>query len=85
MPQDEDSRQSDHIDTEIIESDSDLDLPPVQKVKRPVSSPQSGSSSSSSSSSTESSSDEASSSESSSSSSESSDEENFEDEVRTDA
>ncbi|XP_035740533.1 histone-lysine N-methyltransferase SETD1-like [Vespa mandarinia] len=85
LPQDEDSRQSDHIDTEIIESDSDLDLPPVQKVKRPVSSLPSGSSSSSSSSSTESSSDEASSSESSSSSSESSDEENFEDEQDSDS
>lgn len=81
MPQDEDSRQSGHADMETIESDSDLDVPPVQKTKRP--SLPSVSSSSSSSSSVESSSDDASFSESSSSSSESSDEEaGFEDEVR---
>lgn len=91
LPQDEDSRQSDHGDTEIIESDSDLDLTSVQKVKRPITSlpsVSSSSSSSASSSSSDSSSDEMSSSESSSSSN-SSDEEvcsaNFEDEQDTDS
>uniref|UniRef100_V9IJ40 Histone-lysine N-methyltransferase SETD1 n=1 Tax=Apis cerana TaxID=7461 RepID=V9IJ40_APICE len=86
LPQDEDSRQSDHADTELIGSDSDLDLASVQKVKRPITSlPSVSSSSSSSSASSESSSEEMSCSESSNSSSESSDEEvcsgNFEDEV----
>ncbi|XP_024939725.1 histone-lysine N-methyltransferase SETD1 [Cephus cinctus] len=71
LPQDEDSRQSDRVDTEPIESGSDIDLPLVQKVKRSL---PSASSSSSSSSSNESSSVE-SSSESTSSSSESSDDE----------
>ncbi|XP_003399301.1 histone-lysine N-methyltransferase SETD1 [Bombus terrestris] len=90
LPQDEDSRQSDHGDTELIGSDSDLDLASVQKVKRPVTSlPSVSSSSSSSSSSSESSSEEMSCSESSSSSSDSSDEEvcsgNFEDEQDTDS
>ncbi|XP_023288226.1 histone-lysine N-methyltransferase SETD1A isoform X2 [Orussus abietinus] len=73
LPQDEDSRQSDRIDTEIIDSDSDLDLPVVQKVKRSGTSLPSTSSSSSSSSS--SSTEEDSSSESSSSSDSSDDEE----------
>lgn len=82
LPQDEDSRQSGHVDMETIESDSDLDVPPIQKAKRPTASLQSvSSSSSSSSSSLESSSDEVSSSESSDSSNESSDEAGFEDEV----
>ncbi|XP_031847043.1 SET domain containing 1 [Nomia melanderi] len=90
LPQDEDSRQSGHGDTEIIESDSDLDLTSVQKVKRPITSlPSVSSSSSSSSSSSESSSDEMSCSESSSSSNDSSDDEvcsgNFEDEQDTDS
>ncbi|XP_034176391.2 SET domain containing 1 [Osmia lignaria lignaria] len=91
LPQDEDSRQSDHGDTEIIESDSDLDLESVQKIERPITSLPSVSSSSSSSSSTssESSSEEISCSESSSSSSDSSDEEvcsaNYEDEQDTDS
>ncbi|XP_043250324.1 histone-lysine N-methyltransferase SETD1 isoform X1 [Colletes gigas] len=89
LPQDEDSRQSDHGDTEIIESDSDLDLTSVQKVKRPITSLPSISSSSSSSSSNDSSSDEMSCIESSSSSNDSSDEEvcsgNFEDEQDTDS
>lgn len=88
LPQDEDSRQSDHGDTEIIESDSDLDLPPVQKVKRPVTSLPSVSSSTTSSSS-DSSSGEMSCSESSSSSTDSSDDEaasgNFDDEQDTDS
>ncbi|XP_076749548.1 SET domain containing 1 isoform X1 [Xylocopa sonorina] len=90
LPQDEDSRQSDHGDTELIGSDSDLDLASVQKGKRPVTSlPSVSSSSSTSSSSSESSSDEMSCSESSSSSSDSSDVEecsaNFEDEQDTDS
>ncbi|XP_012350033.1 histone-lysine N-methyltransferase SETD1 isoform X2 [Apis florea] len=90
LPQDEDSRQSDHADTELIGSDSDLDLASVQKVKRPITSlPSVSSSSSSSSASSESSSEEMSCSESSNSSSDSSDEEvcsgNFEDEQDTDS
>nr|XP_012153816.1 PREDICTED: histone-lysine N-methyltransferase SETD1 isoform X2 [Megachile rotundata] len=89
LPQDEDSRQSDHGDTEIIESDSDLDLASVQKIERPITSLPSISSSSSSSASSESSSEEISCSESSSSSSDSSDEEvcsaNYEDEQDTDS
>ncbi|XP_015429452.1 PREDICTED: histone-lysine N-methyltransferase SETD1 [Dufourea novaeangliae] len=90
LPQDEDSRQSDHGDTEIIESDSDIDLTSVQKVKRPITSlPSVSSSSSSSSSASESSSDEMSCSESSSSSNDSSDDEvrsgNFEYEQDTDS
>ncbi|XP_066583254.1 histone-lysine N-methyltransferase SETD1 [Prorops nasuta] len=82
MPQDEDSRQSDHIDTEIIDSGSDLDVTTAPKIKRQTTLP----SVSSSSSSTESTSEEIS--ESSGSSSESSDEEgsrNFEDEHDTDS
>lgn len=81
LPQDEDSRQSGHADMETIESDSDLDVPPAQKTKKPLISLPSVSSSTSSSSSLESSSEEVSSSESSDSSNESSDEEAFEDEV----
>ncbi|XP_046740317.1 histone-lysine N-methyltransferase SETD1 isoform X2 [Diprion similis] len=73
LPQDEDSRQSDHVDPEIIDSDSDLDLPLAQKVKRRP--PSIGTASSSSSSHSSTSSAQSSSSESSSSSSESSDEE----------
>lgn len=87
-PQDDDSRQSDHGDTELIGSDSDLDLASVQKLKRPHTSPPSVSSASSSSSSLSESSSEISCSESSSSSSESSDEEvsaNFEDEQDMDS
>lgn len=83
LPQDEDSRQSGHVDMETIESDSDLDVPPVQKPKKPLTSLPAISSSSTASSSIESSSEEISSSESSDSSNESSDEEPcFEDEVR---
>ncbi|CAK9833089.1 Histone-lysine N-methyltransferase SETD1 [Anthophora retusa] len=90
LPQDEDSRQFDHGDTELVGSDSDLDLASVQKIKRPITSlPSVSSSSSSSSSSSESSSEDMSCSESSSSSSDSSDEEicsgNFEDEQDTDS
>ncbi|XP_033216334.1 histone-lysine N-methyltransferase SETD1 isoform X2 [Belonocnema kinseyi] len=73
VPQDEDSRQSDHLGTELIDSDSDLDLPVVPKTKRPLESLPSVSSSSSSS--AASSSDDTSSSD---SSSESTDEEEFE-------
>lgn len=72
MPQDEDSRLSDRLGTELIESDSDLDLPAVSKTKRPLASLPSASTSSSSS--AASSSDDTSSSE---SSSESSDDEEF--------
>lgn len=82
LPQDEDSRQSGHADMETIESDSDLDVPLVQKPKKPITSLPTVSSSSTTSSSVESSSEEISSSESSDSSNESSDEEGFEDEVR---
>ncbi|KAG5341184.1 SET1 methyltransferase, partial [Acromyrmex charruanus] len=86
LPQDEDSRQSGHADMETIESDSDLDIPPVQKTKKPMTSLPTISSSSTTSSSIESSSEEISSSESSDSSNESSDEEAcFEDEQDTDS
>ena len=70
VPQDEDSRLSDRLDTEIIDSDSDLDMSVGPKTKRPLESLPSVSSSSSSS--AASSSEDTSSSE---SSSESSDEE----------
>jgi len=67
---------------ETIESDSDLDVPPVQKTKKPMTSLPTIPSSSTTSSSIESSSEEISSSESSDSSNESSDAEAcFEDEV----
>ncbi|XP_018397619.1 PREDICTED: histone-lysine N-methyltransferase SETD1 [Cyphomyrmex costatus] len=76
LPQDEDSRQSGHAEIETIESDSDLDVPLVQKTKKPITSLPTISSSSTTSSSIESSSgEEISSSESSDSSNESSDEE----------
>ncbi|KAG7187904.1 hypothetical protein KM043_013872 [Ampulex compressa] len=85
LPQDDDSRQSERGDTEVVESDSDLELTSVQKTKRSVTSlPSVSSPSSSSSSSTDSSNENISCSDSSSSSNESSDEdacsENFEDE-----
>ena len=48
VPQDEDSRLSDRLGTELIDSDSDLDLPAVPKTKRPLESLPSVSSSTSS-------------------------------------